>query len=218
MPHKPFMGRTRSRLARGALCLLLALSLSAARPARADEADFRRGTDYLWFLLGAVAGFAAHETGHLITDYAFGMEPSLNTVKLGPIPFFAIQPNKNLTRFNQYTVASMGFFVQNVYSELILHIDPKLREHTRPLLKGMLAFHVALSLGYAITGFAGAGPRQSDVNTMSRALGVGPWAIGLMLLAPAAIDTYRYFVPDSVWAPWVSLAAKATMLGALFTF
>jgi hypothetical protein len=52
--------------------------------------------------------------------------------------------------------------------------------------------HVALSLGYAI--------------------------IGLMLLAPAVVDAYRYFVPDSRWAPWVSLAGKLTLMGALFAF
>jgi hypothetical protein len=35
---------------------------------------------------------------------------------------------------------------------------------------------------------------------------------------PVITDTYRYFVPDSRWAPWVSLGGKLTMLGATLAF
>ncbi len=191
--------------------------LGGARPAAAEEADFRRFTDYLWLLGGAAAGFMTHETGHLVLDYALGTHPTFVAVKAGPFPFFAIEPH-GLTPRKRYATAMAGFATQGLYSELILGLDPWLREHSHPFLKGMLAFHVALSVGYAVTGFAGTGPPQSDLNAMARGSGWPRWAIGLMLLAPAALDTYRYFVPNSCWAPQVSIATKLTMVGVTFVF
>jgi hypothetical protein len=108
--------------------------------------------------------------------------------------------------------------MESIYSEAILLADPHIREQQHAFLKGLLLFHVVLDAGYAITGFANVGPPQSDVNTMSRGLGVPPWAIGIMLMVPAVCDTYRYFVPESRWAPWVSLGGKLTMVGAAFAF
>lgn len=201
-----------------ASALALVMILGAARPAAAREADFRRFTDYLWLLLGAGIGLALHEGTHLALDYALDTKPTVVPVSLGPFPFFAIQPTTIHTEQQRYSIAMAGFMMQDLYSEIILHADPRLREHHRPLLKGMLAMHVGLTLGYAITGFANIGPPQSDVNTMSRSLGVPPWGIGLMLIVPAFCDTYRYFVPNSRWAPWVSLAGKLSMVGAALTF
>lgn len=201
-----------------ASALALVCVLGVARPAAGREADFRRFTDYLWLLLGAGIGLALHEGTHLALDYALDTKPTVVPVSLGPFPFFAIQPNDVRNNQQRYSIAMAGFMMQDLYSEIILHADPRLREHHRPLLKGMMAMHVGLMLGYAITGFANIGPAQSDVNTMSRAIGVPPWGIGLMLIVPAACDTYRYFVPNSKWAPWVSLAGKLSMVGAALTF
>ena len=90
---------------------------------------------------------------------------------------------------------------------------------------GFLFAECGLLLGFLLPGdtiLFGAGllaaAPQSDVNTMSRSLGVPPWGIGLMLIVPAFCDTYRYFVPNSRWAPWVSLAGKLSMVGAALTF
>jgi hypothetical protein len=211
-------GRRLGHGGRRPAALLLVLLLSLGRPARAGEADFRRFTDYLWLLLGAGAGLVLHEAGHVALDYAIDARPILVGVKLGPFPFFAIQPTNLRTDQQRYTVAMAGYIVQDVYSELILHLSPRLRERHRPFLKGMLAMHIGLSVGYAITGFAHVGPPQSDVNTMARSLAVPPWSVGVMLIVPALADTYRYFVPDSRWAPWVSLGGKLSMIGTALTF
>lgn len=198
-------------------CLLLVL-LSLPRSASAREANFRRFTDYLWFALGAGIGLALHEGAHLLVDVATDAKPEIMAVSLGPFPFFAIGPTNIQSQQQRYAISMAGFVMQDVYSEAILGFDPRLREHNRPLLKGMLALHTLLSTGYAITGFAGIGPLQSDVNTLSRALAIPPWAVGLMLITPALCDTYRYFVPGSRWAPWVSLTGKLTLLGGVLTF
>lgn len=199
------------------LSAVLVLGLALPRPAQAREASFRRVSDYVWFLLGAGAGLALHEGSHLMFNGMLDTRPELRAVSLGPFPFFAIQPTQIKNNQHRYVIAMAGFLMQDLYSEVILQADPELRAHHRPFLKGMLAFHVALSLGYAITGFANIGPAQSDVNTMSRALNTPPWAVGLLLIAPVVTDTYRYFVPHSRWAPWVSLASKSSLVGIALT-
>ncbi len=196
-----------------ALCLLLLPRLCTA-----GEADFRRVTDYLWFLLGAGAGFVLHESGHVVMDVATGTYPTFVGVKLGPFPFFAISPAHVRDNQQRYAVAMAGFMVEDMAFDLSLDIDPYLRQHHRPFLKGVLWLHILLDTGYAITGFAGIGPPQSDINTMSRALGIPSWAVGLMLIVPALTDTYRYFVPNSRWAPWVNVGGKLTMVGAVVAF
>jgi len=203
---------------RGVATVLLLGILLASAPLAARERDFRRFPDYLWLLLGAGVGFVTHESGHLLFDAALGTDPRFVAVKLGPLPFFAIEPSHLHNNQERYAIAQAGFLMEDVYSELILGIDPHLREHHHPFLKGMLAFHVLCDVGYAITGLAGVGPPQSDVNTMSRGLGIPPWAVGLLLLVPATADAYRYFMPDSRWAPWVSIGGKLTMVGAALTF
>jgi hypothetical protein len=207
-----------------ALALALALLISLPLPARADEslerpeADFRHFSDYAWFALGAASAFVGHESGHMFMDAVFGKSIKFVGVKLGPFPFFAIQPCCNLTPREEYLIGSAGFRVGDVSSELILQLAPRLRSRRHAFLKGVLMFDIVLALGYAITGFAGIGPPQSDVGTMARGLGVPPWQVGLMLAAPATIDLYRYFVPRSVWAPWTSISGKMMLLGAGFTF
>jgi hypothetical protein len=203
--------------------LLALLIFAAPQHARADErltpeADFRHFVDYAWFLFGAATSFVGHELGHMATDLMLGKSVDFVETHLGPIPFFAIQPCCNLSRRDEYVIASAGFLVQDVNSELILWISPRIRSKRHAFLKGVLVFDIALSLGYAITGLAGIGPPQSDVNTMARGLDVPSWQVGLMLLIPAVVDVYRYLVPYSVWAPWVSVQGKLLTLGASFTF
>jgi len=205
--------------ARFALVVVLVLTLArpvAARPPR--EANFRKFKDWAWFALGAATGFVAHELSHVIADLIFGKSISFVAVKLGPFPFFAIQPCCNLMPKEQYVIGSAGFDMQNINSELILWLAPSLRSRRHAFLKGILVLDVALSLGYGITALAGIGPSQSDTNTMARGLGIPTWPIGIALIVPAALDVYRYLVPDSKWAPFVSLQGKSMMLGAAFTF
>ncbi len=210
-PRTPCLSR---RWLAGAVLLVL----SWTRPAAAREADFRHVSDYAWFLLGAASGLVLHESGHLIMDYSLGAYPTLVPVKLGPFPFFAIQPRNIRTNQDRYAITVAGFAAQDLWSELTLGFCPRLRERHHPFLKGMMAFHIALSIGYAVTGFAGVGPPQSDVNNMSFALGVPQWVVASLLMVPALTDLYRYFVPDSPFAPWVSMSSKLTAVGIALTF
>jgi hypothetical protein len=205
-----------------ALCVCLAVAAAPTRARAGDEslerpeADFRHVSDYAWFALGAASGFVGHELGHVMMDVVFGKSIRFVRVDLGPIPFFAIQPCCNLTPRENYVIGSAGFVVGDVSSELILQIAPRLRSRRHAFLKGVLMFDILLAAGYAVTGFAGVGPPQSDVNTMSRGLGVPSWQVGMMLMVPAALDLYRYFVPRSAWAPWTSVTGKTFLIGVGF--
>ena len=75
--------------------------------------------------------------------------------------------------------------------------------------KGVFAFNVLNSIGYSAVAFAKAGPAERDTRGMASGIGVDERAIGAIVLAPAVIDAYRYFRPESRWAKWASRLAKA---------
>ena len=166
---------------------------------------------------GAVAGLALHEAGHLTFDLMMNNGPELRPVSLGPLPFFAIAPTGIESRQELYSVAMMGFFVEAVYTELIFANHPDLRHHHVPFLEGMLALHFVLDLSYAITGIAGIGPHESDVNAMARAAHVSPAEIGLMLGLPLVFDLLRYLKPELRRSSlWVGANTRWLMFGGAF--
>jgi hypothetical protein len=40
--------------------------------------------------------------------------------------------------------------------------------------------------------------------------------VGAMILAPAALDAWRYANPESTWAPWLSRALKVGAVLVVF--
>jgi hypothetical protein len=51
---------------------------------------------------------------------------------------------------------------------------------------------------------------------MSEALGVSDRIVGALVALPAAVDLYRYYYPESAWAPWAGRGAKGYLLGLSF--
>jgi len=216
---------------RGCLCsgrptaaVLVAALLLAAPSARAQDApahspsdaapsarDERPAVSVAKFLAGGALGLAAHESAHVATDLLCGSAPGLRKVTFGPIPFFAITHDR-LSPRREFLVASAGFWAQHVSSEILLSSRPRLRNERAPLVKGWLAFNVLASSAYAVAAMAHAGPEERDTRSMAAFLGVNEAAVGGMLLAPAALDTLRYFRPEARWAVWASRAAKIAMV------
>lgn len=207
------------RVGRALAALVLVAALTrVAQAAPPPEADFRRWQDWFWFAGGAATAFVVHEVSHLTMDMMLGKTVHVEKVQLGPFPFFSLTSCCNLTRNEEWIIASAGFVSQQMTSELILQLAPSIRQQRRPFLKGVLMFDILLSVGYAVTGFANLGPPSSDVMTMSRAMQVEPWRIGLMLTIPATVDLIRYFAPELGFAPWVSVTGKIITAGAFLTF
>lgn len=160
------------------------------------------------FLAGGALGLGIHESGHLLSVALFDADPGVKRVHFGPLPFFAIT-HEDVSPAREYTIAASGFWMQHLSSEWLLATRPGLRYARAPVAKGLLAFNVAASVAYASAAFGRFGPGERDTRAMAASLDIAePW-VGAMILAPAALDAWRYFRPGSRWAVWASRAMKA---------
>lgn len=160
------------------------------------------------FVAGGAIGLGAHEGGHLLFDVLFDADPGIRRVDFHGIPFFAITHRNDLSPAKAFTIASAGFWVQHLGNEWLLIKHPRLRYERAPLLKGLFAFNVLVSGAYGVAAFAQTGPAERDTRGMALTSDVPePW-IGVMVLAPAVFDSWRYLRPESRAAVWLSRAAK----------
>jgi hypothetical protein len=190
------------------LCVQAVASAGQTPAAPAAQPNEQRAVETVKFVTGGLTGLVLHEAGHLGFDEAFDARPQVAGIRFGPFPFFAIEHRADLSPRRELTVASAGFWMQHAGSEWLLTTHPRLATEHAPFAKGMLAFNVLNSVGYAIVAFARAGPSERDTRSMAAASGLEEPTVGLIVLAPALLDAWRYFRPDARWAAWSSRAAK----------
>ena len=195
-----------------AALLGLASSHALAQTPAAPESSTSesRVTTTLKFFGGAAAGLAIHESGHIIFSAAFGANPRVRPLEGSAIPFFKVQHDP-VTRRQEFVISSAGLWMQYADSEWILTARPNLRAEHAPFLKGILAFDLATSTVYSVAAFARKGPVERDTRGIAASLGrdgIAEPVVGLMVLAPAVFDGYRYLRPGSKWAVWASRTAK----------
>jgi hypothetical protein len=192
------------------LLLVTDSSVLAQQPAMPQPAqqDGQPVVDTVKFLAGGALGLVMHESGHLIFDVMFDAKPRVSAVHFGPFPFFAISHRNDLSPRREFTISSAGFWVQEATDEWLLTRRPSLRDEHAWGVKGLLAFNVLNSVGYALVAFAKAGPPERDTRGMADSLGVDERFVGAIILTPAVLDAYRYFNRGSRWATWTSRAAK----------
>lgn len=189
-------------------------------------------SDIGWFLTGGLTAFVVHEGAHMLVAESLGFDSRIES-RGSPIPFLVVRYDLDLVKDasgqvqyldkngqpveeggqKRFVISSAGINAQNLTSEAILSFYPNIRSERRPFLKGMLAFHIATSIGYALIGRK---DRDGDLHGMSEGLGVSDRIVGAIVFLPAAVDTYRYFYPDSRWAPWVARGSKGYLLGLSF--
>ncbi len=165
------------------------------------------------FFKGAFTGFIGHEGGHLLTNLALGTHCDLKGVGFGGIPFFTIEPGRELSPREHYLTASAGFNVQHIINEWLLVRHPNLREEDKPFLKGLATFNFWLTVGYAATAFAGYGPDERDTKGMADSLGWSEDSIRALIITPTLLDAYRYKHPQAKWAKHASRITKLLILG-----
>src|SRR4029078_12145096 len=124
------------------------------------------------------------------------------------LPFFAITHKSGLSPRREFVIDSAGFWVQEATHEFILSRRPNLRQERAPFVKGVVAFNIVASVGYAGAAFARTGPLERDTRGMADALGWKEPYVGLLILIPAVLDAVRYFHPHARWAGWGSRGAK----------
>ena len=115
-------------------------------------------------------------------------------------------------------ILTLGILLAAVNASIVLISLPAIFRGIglNPLAPGNVSYLLWMLMGYLVVTAVQEG-RDAAVS-MARALRVPSWGTGLLVLVPAACDLYRYFVPDSRWAPWVSLGGKLTMVGAAAAF
>jgi hypothetical protein len=203
--------RSPTLLALGTVWLVLNLGVIASAQDQGHETspgEDDTGSGVLSFLGGAAAGLGAHEAGHLLFGAILDADPSIKAVDFGGIPFFALTHRPDLSPRREFTVSAAGFWMQHATSELVLTRHPRLRDEHEPFRKGVLAFNVLTSVGYSAAAMAKAGPYERDTRAIGDALELSERWVGVMVLAPAVLDAYRYFKPNSRWATWSSRAMK----------
>jgi hypothetical protein len=211
--------------------VVLPPSAIAAEAERATISDIRSvRTAGIW-LAGVATGFFAHEAGHVLTNLLQGNVPHIQGVLgFGFIPFFTVAPRvtcyeSHCTKHDgsafhtgvpgKVAITSAGFNVQQVTDEFVLSFEPRLRYRVAPYRKGLLAFNTLLSVGYAISAMTRIENREGDVTATAQLMGVPREVYAGALLVIAGLDLYRYFGPDSRWAPWVSRGAKVAFIGVV---
>ena len=148
-----------------------------------------------------------------MASLAFGEKPGLAKIDFHGIPFFAITHRSGLPRHREFTISSAGFWMQHAGNEWFLARQPYLRDRRAPVAKGVFAFNIGASAAYSGAAFARTGPVERDTRGMASSSGTDERWIGALILAPAVLDTWRYFDPDAKLPIWLSRAVK--LLGVL---
>ena len=206
------IGISRSLVAALLLGLLSAAPAAGQTTASAAEPPPDQDGGAWAFIGGAAVGFGAHELGHLFFDVVFDADPGVKKVSFRGIPFFAITHANELSPRQEYTVAASGLWIQNGLNEWILSRRPDLQHEHAPFQKGVLAVDVLTSVVYSGAALFKIGPPERDTRTMAAALGIDERWIGVLALAPALLDTYRYFHPEAKWAAWSARGVKVGMV------
>jgi hypothetical protein len=185
---------------------MLCAASAAAQNAEPNEPS--AGERFGKLLLGGAAGLGLHEGAHLVADWAFEEKVVVKKVDYKGIPFFALTHAHDLSPRREYVVSAAGMWAQYLYSEQILTHHRRLRHEQSPFRKGILTFHVVTSLIYSGAAFGKTGPPERDTRGMADSLKISERWLGALLLAPALLDTYRYFHPEGRWAAWASRGVK----------
>jgi hypothetical protein len=183
---------------------------------------------------GFLTAFVVHEACHAAANLAFGNVPTLEPVRfLGFVPFFAVSPGiqcaggactkRSGAPFypgprGYQVIVGAGIVCQEVTDEIILTARPRIRTERAPFLKGMLLFNTAASVAYGIANLAGIEPPEGDVRGYDSVARVPHGVLAATVLATAALDVARYFLPDEAWLPWVSRGTKVVTIGLLVAF
>jgi hypothetical protein len=157
-----------------------------AQASAAPPAEDSRSAAFAKFIAGAAVGTGLHEAGHLAAGW----------------------DRYDVSRRHAIAVRSAGFWAQYLTSETVLVRHPHLRSERAPFRKGVFAFHLATSTGYAVLAFARTGPYGRDTFEMAQAARVDERWIGALVLTPAVLDGIRYLRPEARWATWLSRGVK----------
>jgi len=86
-----------------------------------------------------------------------------------------------------------GIMYQNATNEYLLTKHPDLINKDEPFLKGLFFMNVFLPSFYTVWGYQN---ENSDLKLLRESLDYEKWKVNAMVLAPSALDVYRYYHPE----------------------
>jgi hypothetical protein len=187
-----------------------------AQPAAAQDDDSLQGVNRTAavgsFLGGLAVGLIAHEGAHVFFDVIFDADPGVKRIEYHGIPFFAITHQAGLPHRQELVISSAGFWVQHATNEWLLTRRPHLRRDGSAFATGLFTFNIGASAMYSVAAFAKTGPLERDTRGIASSARMDERWVGAFVLAPAVLDTWRYFDPNARWPVWLSRAAKVGMV------
>ena len=200
----------------GPRVVLVVLSVTRALSAQAPAPAAHHAADRLRFAAGATMAFVSHESGHFSFDLLFSANPYLDAVHFGPIPFFAVTGRNHVNPRQLFAISSAGFWMQEATNEWILSGHSQLRSEHHPMKTGALAFNILMPAAYGVGALFKVGPPERDPRSMASTSGIPEPVIGLIVIAPALLDAYRYLHPEKRWPIWASRAVKLGTVALTF--
>ena len=156
--------------------------------------------DWGSFALGFASGLAGHELGHYLVATSKGYRVSHTGLSI-------VYPGAQFTPSDQLQVASAGFQMQWIMSELALRSTGNGQASSPGNFgAGIVCSHLAITYAYLVYL---KDHQLGDVAGIAQATGRSRNQIAIALSVPATLDAWRLFgdsVPD--WVPGVSLFSK----------
>ena len=169
LPYARTVACMLQRLPRPVTAGLAAGQDATPQPSAAPTTSENRVTSAVSFLGGAAVGLAPTRPATCCSTASSTRIPASRESRFSGIPFFAIT-HDGMSPRREFIIDSAGFWVQEATNEIILTRRPNLRHERAPFVKGVFAFNVLVSVGYAGAAFARAGPAERDTRGMAQSL------------------------------------------------
>ncbi len=162
-------------------------------------------------LFGFVGGLFAHELGHMSVATMRGIDFEFDGVSI-------VYPEPALSDKNRLLVASAGFQVQWLASEIAFHYLEKRKDDATSVnaAAGVVLSHLGITAAYLtfLRNHA-----KGDIEGMSEATGISNDRLALAVAIPALLDGWRLFgTATPAWVPTVSALTKGAGVAWAWTY
>ncbi len=201
----PGIGWVLLRMVSALVCLLP--TLSAADNWSFDELH----RDKKSVLFGFLGGLFAHELGHISVATIRGVDFEFDGLSI-------VYPEANLSDKNRLLVASAGFQVQWLASEIAFHYLEKSKADLAAMntAAGVILSHLGVTAAY-LTFLKN--HSQGDIEGMSEATGISNDHLALAVAVPALLDGWRLLGTTTPnWVPQLSVLTKGIGVAWAWTY
>ncbi len=194
--------------------LRIVLLLTCLLPASGSADGWSVGelhTDKKSALFGFLGGLLAHELGHISVATLRGIDFEFDGLSI-------VYPESDLSAKNRLLVASAGFQVQWLASEIAFRHLENSQDDMAAMnaAAGVILGHLGITAAY-LTFLKN--HSQGDIQGMSEATGISNDQLALAVAIPAVLDGWRLFATTTPkWVPPVSALTKGIGMAWVWTY